>query len=189
MKSAGPLLGLLLALSVVPTMAQNPPTTNNTESGQPTPAEKAPAARAPNKKPDATQKPKKVWTNDDVGSLKDSVSVIGEKNKPQSQPENSGDADEEENDPHARRVQQYRDAINQLRTQIEDADTRIAQLKEFKADNGSPSGGINPNHGYNMVPPEEQVKQLEARKKELQAKIEDLENQARKEGIDPGELR
>lgn len=86
-------------------------------------------------------------------------------------------------------MRQYREAIDQLRTQIGEAEARIAQLKNFKADNGSPGGGINPNHEYNMVPPEEQVKQLEARKKELEAKIEDLENQARKEGIDPGELR
>ncbi len=40
-----------------------------------------------------------------------------------------------------------------------------------------------------MVPLEEQVKQLEGKKKELQTNIEDLENEARKNGIEPGELR
>ena len=189
MKTAGPLLGLLLAVTAVPTIAQSQTPSNSPDSSQPATTEKAPSATIQSKKPDTAQKPKKVWTNDDVGSLKGSVSTVGGKNKPQSQAEYGSDADEGEDDPHARRVQQYRDAIEQLRTQIEDADTRIAQLKNFKAENGSPSGGINPNHGYNTVPLEEQVKQLEVRKKELQAKIEDLENQARKEGIDPGELR
>jgi len=36
---------------------------------------------------------------------------------------------------------------------------------------------------------EDQVKQLEAKKKQLQGKIDDLENEARKSGIDPGKLR
>ena len=95
----------------------------------------------------------------------------------------------EQSDSHAERVRQYRDAIEQLRSQIAQADARIAQLKDFKAENTTPSGGISLNKGYNMVPPEEQVKQLEERKKQCQSKIGDLENEARKEGIDPGELR
>jgi uncharacterized protein (UPF0335 family) len=40
-----------------------------------------------------------------------------------------------------------------------------------------------------MVPLEDQVKQLEAKKKQLQGQIDDLENEARKNGIDPGKLR
>jgi hypothetical protein len=62
-------------------------------------------------------------------------------------------------------------------------------MKNFKADDGSPNGGINPHRNYNMVPLDEQEKQLEAKKKQLLATIEDLENQAKKEGIEPGELR
>ena len=189
MKMAGPLAVLWLVLTGVPAMAQSQGSGSNADTSKPAPAEKTPAATPRNKKLDATQKPKKVWTNDDVGSLKSSVSVVGGKNQPQSQSESADDANEEGSDLHARKVRQYRDAIEQLRLQIGQADARIAQLKNFKADNGSPSGGINPNHEYSMVPPEEQVKQLEARKKELEAKIEDLENQARKEGIDPGDLR
>jgi SMC interacting uncharacterized protein involved in chromosome segregation len=40
-----------------------------------------------------------------------------------------------------------------------------------------------------MVPVEEQVKQLEDKKKQWQGKIEDLENEAHKNGIEPGDLR
>jgi len=40
-----------------------------------------------------------------------------------------------------------------------------------------------------MVPVEEQVKQLQEKKKKLEAKIEDVEVEARKNGVDPGELR
>ncbi len=97
--------------------------------------------------------------------------------------------EDEDLDPRAEKVRQYRDAIDQAITQIADADAQISKLKDFKGENVAPSGGINPSQTYNMVPPEEQVKQLETRKKQLEGKIEDLENQARKEGIDPGELR
>jgi uncharacterized protein (UPF0335 family) len=58
-----------------------------------------------------------------------------------------------------------------------------------KADNTSASGGIKMHQGYNMVPLNDQVKQLEDAKKQLQAQIEDIENEARKNGIEPGELR
>jgi uncharacterized protein (UPF0335 family) len=40
-----------------------------------------------------------------------------------------------------------------------------------------------------MVPVEEQVKRFEERKKKLRAKIDDVEVEAKKNGIDPGELR
>jgi len=68
-------------------------------------------------------------------------------------------------------------------------DKRIDQLKNFKGENSSPSGGVNINQGYNMVPLEDQVKQLEEKKKQFAAKIDDLELQARKNGIDSGDLR
>ncbi len=40
-----------------------------------------------------------------------------------------------------------------------------------------------------MVPLEDQVKQLEDKKKSLQAKIEDIQVEAAHNGIDPGEIR
>jgi hypothetical protein len=40
-----------------------------------------------------------------------------------------------------------------------------------------------------MVPIEDQVRQLEDKKKQAQAKIDDVESDARKNRIEPGELR
>jgi len=189
MKMARPIVALVIAMAGIPAMAQSQNSGSATDTSKPAATEKAPASTTPAKKPETAQKPKKVWTDDDMGSLKSSVSVVGTRNQPQNQMESADDPSDGKTDPHAQLVRRYRDSIDSLRTQIGEAEARIAQLKNFKAENGSPSGGINPNHGYNMLPPEEQVKQLEARKRQLQDKIEDLENQARKEGIDPGELR
>ena len=158
-----------------------PPASNQqsspTASGQSSP----PAGKA--------EKTKRVWTNDEVGSLQGTVSVVGTnrgtEGKAQSAQNGSGGAAE------ARRgkILRYRAAIAELRKKIEAADERISRMKNFKADDGSPNGGINPHRAYNMVPLDEQEKQLEGKKKQFLAAIEDLENQAKKEGIEPGELR
>jgi hypothetical protein len=182
-------LVLLFSTAGLPTVAQKQDPGSTAPSDKPTPAAKPAAANTPAKKSEDTKAAKKVWTNDNVGTLKGSVSVVGGKRPAQTDPEYTEDEDGSESDSRQQRIQQYRGAIANLQTQIEDADGRIAKLKNFKGENSTPSGGINPNGKYNMVPPEEQVKQLEARKKLLQGKIEDLENQARKEGLDPGEVR
>jgi len=156
------------------------------------PAASQPSAQAANGQttPAAskTDKTKKVWTNDEVKTLQGTVSVVGT-NRPgerQTQSSLSGDAP---GDPRRGKILQYRVAIGELRKKIDAADQRISQLRNFKAEDSSPSGGINPNRGYNMIPLDEQVKQLEAKKKQWLGNIDDLENQAKKEGIEPGELR
>jgi hypothetical protein len=145
-----------------------------------------PAVQAPEKK-----KPKKVWTNDEIKSVKNGVSVVGDTNK-NSAPHSYVREDDQENenqDLHKQQVGKCRNQIRELRDRIDAVDTRLAQLRDFKADNTSPSGGIKMHQGYNMVPLADQVKQLEDAKKQLQAQIQDIEYEARKNGIEPGELR
>jgi len=132
---------------------------------------------------------KKVWTNEEVGTLQGTVSVVGTEHAADGKTKSSGDDTRAATDPRRGKIQRYRAAIAELRKKIEAGDQRITQLKNFKADDSSASGGINPNGRYNMIPLDEQVKQLEAKKKQLEASIEELENQAKKEGIEPGELR
>jgi uncharacterized protein (UPF0335 family) len=138
----------------------------------------------------AKPKPKKVWTNDELKSVSGGVSVVGDANATgtESETKDAGKGSAGK-DLHQKQIENYRSQIERLRGQIDAADKRIAQLKNFKGENAAPSGGINPNQGYNMVPVEEQVKQLEDKKKQLQGKIDDVENEARKNGIDPGDLR
>ena len=45
------------------------------------------------------------------------------------------------------------------------------------------------HHGYYMTPMEDQVKALEEKKKQIQAQIDAVEDQARKNGFEPGLLR
>jgi chromosome segregation ATPase len=123
--------------------------------------------------------------------VKNGVSVVGDTNKNSARHSyvREDDEENENQDVHKQQVAECRNQIRELRDRIDAVDRRLSQLKDFKADNTSASGGIKMHQGYNMVPLNDQVKQLEDAKKQLQAQIEDIENEARKNGIEPGELR
>ena len=188
MKAWALYLALACPMTGLQTMAQTQDSTNAASSSNAPPATKTPSA-AEEKKPADRTKPKKIWTNDEVGSLKGGVSVAGP-NRPADEQTPSGQhGSSAAAEVQRGKVQRYRAAIADLKKKIDEADQKISQLQNFKANDSSPSGGINPNRGYNMIPLDEQVKQLEAKKKDLLAKIADIEIQAEKEGIEPGELR
>lgn len=187
---------MLLAMSAGVASAQDPGTqgTNDAKSAAPAGAGTASTTAEEGRKTSAQdtaerKKPKKVWTNDEIGSVKGGVSVVGDGKQAEPSRAAAEDSSGDSRDAGAETVRKYRDQIRQLRDQIAAADRRIEQLKSFKGENTSPSAGININKGYNMVPVEEQVKQLEEKKRKLETKIEDVEVEAKKNGVDPGELR
>jgi hypothetical protein len=184
----GSMLTLLILLAGIPCLAQAQDSSGSAPAAaKPAPAA-APTAKATTPPVAEKKKPKKVWTNDSVSAIPRGVSVVGEGNQSGASAAPQKDLSGAE-DARQKQIAGYRDQIRQMQAQIDAADKRIAQLKNFKGENTSPSGGINMNQGYNMVPLEDQVKQLEDKKKQLQAKIEDVENEARKNGFDSGDLR
>ena len=163
-------------------------------AAQTKPAKGASAQAAPAKDQPANPpavKPKKVWTNDDLSAVKGTISVVGDpKANSTNRSEYAYNSDSNGNDHQNETVvKPYRDSVHDLQSQIDAIDQRIAQLKNFKAENTGPSGGLKMHQSYNMVPLEDQVKQLEQKKKKLQDNLDEVEAQARKNGIDPGELR
>ena len=136
--------------------------------------------------PTAKKKPKKVWTNEEISTVGGTISVVGDSSS--SSAANSSARSASNSSPN-NQVESYRDQLRQLRAQLDATDKKINDLRNFKADNSSPAGGIDPRHGYSMTPVEDQIKQLEAKKKQIQDKIEALEDEARKKGIEPGQLR
>jgi hypothetical protein len=136
------------------------------------------------------KKPKKVWTEDDISKVGGNISVVGDSSssgpaKSSSQPGGASS----DNSSQGNQVEYYRDQIRQLQAQIDATDKKISDLRNFKADNSSASGGINPNHGYSMTPIPDQIKQLEEKKKQIQDKMDAVTDEARKKGIEPGQLR
>jgi hypothetical protein len=194
---SGLVAGAVICMAIHPSLAYPQDTSEPTATATPQTSPAPGAAQAPPKAqslvPPAAdkKKPKKVWTNDEIKSVKNGVSVVGDTNKNSAQHSyvREGAEENENQDLHKQQVEECRNQIRKLRDRIDAVDKRLAQLKDFKADNTSASGGIKMHQGYNMVPLADQVKQLEDAKKELQAQIEDIENEARKNGIEPGELR
>jgi hypothetical protein len=184
MKLLAASIASFLLLTALPARPQSPDAAPK-PTGAPA---KSPASATPEKKP------KKVWTNDEIGSVKGTVSVVGDNNSSSSSSSSQDShlaSTTSGGSPDARQKQiaDYRDRIKDYRDQIDAIDKRISQLKDFKAQNSAPTGGINPTQGYNMVPVEDQVKQLNDQKKNLQARLDDTESDARKNGIEPGDLR
>jgi uncharacterized protein (UPF0335 family) len=137
-------------------------------------------------------KPKKVWTNDEVSNVggDGAISVVGKASAGDSNPSsNSVQKSATGSSAREKQAATYRDRIHQLNNQLETIDKKISELRNFKADNSSPSGGIDMHHGYYMTPMEDQVKALEEKKKQIQAQIDAVEDQARKNGFEPGLLR
>jgi len=185
-------LGFLLLGCAAICCAQTQDTTKK-DSTDTKPAAAPADKSAPKQDAQATpekKKPKKVWTNEEVATLPGEISVLGDPNQgAESKGKPGHDASSGGGDSQQMQLDSYRKQISDLRSQIDAVDQRIAQLKDFKGENSSPTGGINMNQGYNMVPVEDQIKQLEAKKKKLLGQIDDVENEARKRGIDPGKLR
>jgi TolA-binding protein len=145
----------------------------------------APAAQSTDStKPADETKPKKVWTNENISGASGVVSVVGDAQgsaKARSNPEKPADA---------QYISTARKQLEKLQSQIDDTRKQIADLKNFsRGAPSSSSSGIELDHRYAREPIEVQIRSLEDKKKDLQAKIDALLDEARKKGIEPGQLR
>jgi hypothetical protein len=176
-------------------------------SGAPAPSEPSkPSAQAPasaanaaapkdqSSDKDQKKKPKKVWTNEEMPTLQGKISVVGDPELANASSESrkwnyDSDSGNANNLEREKAIANYREQLRQLRERQDGIDKKITDFRNFKADNASPSGGINVRNRYTMTPAEDQIRQLEDQKKQIQAKIDAIEDEARKNGIEPGELR
>lgn len=122
-----------------------------------------PSQPAPQAKP---AKPKKVWTEDDIGKLNGPVSVVGQASAPRSphsEKPASGDA------------AYYRERLEPLRAELQQIEDKRREIQTAKL-------GGRENIGRMM-------EDLDTRKRKVQDRIDALEEQARKAGIDLSQLR
>jgi hypothetical protein len=132
--------------------------------------------------PAETKKPKKVWTNEDLPSAKNGISVVGD-TKSNSKPAASKPA-------NAQYVASVRKQLDKLQGQIADIDKQLVDLKNFSA--GEPSttaSGVKLDKSYQREPIEVQMRALQDKKRDLEAKVDALLDEARKKGVDSNQLR
>jgi hypothetical protein len=170
----------VLACSTTCAQTATPQTSPSSGTAATTPSAQPKAASVTT--PVDAKKPKKVWTNDDVYSLSGPVSVVGNS-------KNAGKAGSDAKaDPQY--IANTRKQLEKLQSQLDDTDKQLADLKDFSDGKGATtSGGYEFTKGYNRVPVDQQITSLEAKKNQLQGKIDALLDEARKKGVEPGDLR
>ena len=90
----------------------------------------------------------------------------------------------------AQYVAAARKQLERLNAQMAEADKQIQDLTSFsKGESRTSAGGIKLGKGYNREPVEVQIHALQAKKKDFQSKMDALLDEARKRGVEPGQLR
>jgi hypothetical protein len=129
------------------------------------------------------KKPKKVWTNEDL-------SGSGGTGSPSADGKNAATAKSAPGKPaDAQFVANLRKQLEKLQGQLADTNKQIAELDSFRKGETGGTSARQLHKGYNMEPVDEQIEKLREKKKQIQAKIEGLLDDARKKGIEPGQLR
>lgn len=130
------------------------------------------------------KKPKKVWTNDELHGLNGSVSVVGDTAKM-----NPGKGRSTQGDASPSLIARMHGELQRLRANLDKTDKQIHDLKEFNSGEATGTASLQLHHSYTTASIPDQIKQLEEKKKQIEARIAAIEDDARKRGIEPGQLR
>jgi hypothetical protein len=128
------------------------------------------------------KKAKRVWTNEEIGAVKDGVSVVGEHSG------NGGDigaASSPSQSPSSNSytpptnyeilVRRYREKLEPLRGELADLDRKIQLARQAKGNAREDTAAW--------------IAVQERRRQDVLAKIERIEEEAREKGVTPGDLR
>ncbi len=86
-------------------------------------------------------------------------------------------------------VAALRKQLAAFRAQLSNLDKQIADLKSFSKGEASGANGLEMHKRYSTEPVEDQVRKLEEKRRLLAAKMDAVFDAARKQGIEPGQLR
>jgi len=147
------------------------------------------------------KKAKKVWTNEDLERLRESssISVLGGPAAPAGAPskgaaEEAGGGGEKAGAGGAAYVkakdpQWYQQRMASLRAELERTEKEISRLQNFLQNPSTGQAGLTLGQYNARLSPGNQIEQLERRREEVRRQIDDLEAEARRNGIPPGVLR
>lgn len=132
--------------------------------------------------PTKTSTPKKVWTNENLADSGGKVSVVGDERN-----QKYTVTPDKPADPGT--VSRIRENLKKLQDQRASVNQQLISFKEFQKGETVARSDSEVPQGYTRVPVNQQISALEEKKKKLQAQINDLLDEARKKGIEPGQLR
>ena len=130
----------------------------------------------------AVKKTKKVWTDEDVSGISSPISVVGDAKNPKSK-------NPQQTPPDASYISSVRKQMQKFQDQMADIDKQLATLKNFSEGEPVATADREFHKSYNNEPIAQQVVTLQTKKLDLQSKIDALLDEARKKGLEPGQLR
>lgn len=123
---------------------------------------------------------RKVWTNENLRDASGNVSVVGDqRNRKYSLTPEADSAS----------ANRFRQSLEKLQKQLDDVNKQLASYKQFLDGEPVSQGARDMSQGYSRTPVIQQIAKLQTKKKELQAQIDTLLDEARKKGVEPGQLR
>jgi hypothetical protein len=125
--------------------------------------------------------PVKVWTNDDLPTTTEPASPSNGQKKGSKQA-SAGSQD-------SSYTAGVKKQLDKLQDQLANTEKQLAGLKSFRSGENVSTAGVDVHQGINRTPVDQQIASLEMKKKQLQSKIDDLLDEARKKGVEPGQLR
>ena len=152
-------------------------------------------AQPPTKRP--PQKAKKVWTNDDLEELRTRVplsdfgAAAGPASAPAAETKAGGEPKPGETPAYAKDKDPayYKQRATALRAELDRIDSEIRRLRSFKSNPSSGTGGLALGQDNLSLTPENQIQQLEARRRQVEKELDDLDAEARRTGFPPGTVR
>jgi hypothetical protein len=134
--------------------------------------------------PAERKKTTKVWTNDNMGEAGGSaISQVGDSKS--SSPDKSAGA----KPPSPQVVAGLRKQLATFQAQLSNVEKQIGDLKSFSKGEAPGANGLHLHRSYSTEPVEDQLRKLEEKRRLLAAKMDALFDAARKQGIEPGQLR
>jgi len=130
----------------------------------------------------AVKKTKKVWTDEDVSGISSPISVVGDAKNPKSK-------NPQQTPPDASYISSVRKQMQKFQDQMADIDKQLVTLKNFSEGEPVATADREFHKSYNNEPIAQQVVTLQTKKLDLQSKIDALLDEARKKGVEPGQLR
>lgn len=175
---------LALGLAALPAYGQT------SQSAQP----QQPAQKSP-------QKAKKVWTNDDLADLPanspvstaSATPVVAPAEGPATGEATPAGGDKAtaksgalapEKDPKI-----YQQKLQALRQRLADVEAKIKSTQDAISGSQGGSNALNLSQPTPVMRPQDQLAALEKERQDIQQQIEDLESQARQNGLSPGDIR
>jgi hypothetical protein len=148
----------------------------------------------------ATAKPKKVWTNDNLGDVTGTISVVGDPRRASASSSSNAAAKPGQNKSAApkpaedtvdpKTLAQLREQLQKLQASLDSTDKQIAELTALSKGDSRNTGGLKADtFSYSMSSVEDQLKQLQTKRNQLQTAMDSLLDAARASGVEPGQLR